>query len=256
MATPPSESPLRSLYDEISCCKADSPVVVSWKASKHSPPTFIGHRLPTPLTKANIKSTLSMSNVSSFQSRNFHVKLRIPLHLEGWGGIKVDVDLDIGGECLRGVETTLYTNMDPADDDSGPGCRECGCKCRYKGPAEGRDNVKIRRRSELPSQVCRAFTYADKLADDVVEVELSLTLKESPRPKIIGPNRDIPVPSTVASSCLLRYMEDLAKATEITVFLEKESVPSVVPLSRLSDSLVFESFFDTDNWANIAGAVT
>ncbi|KAK8153945.1 hypothetical protein IWX90DRAFT_137181 [Phyllosticta citrichinensis] len=251
MATPRPESPLRSLYDEISCCKAGSPVVVSWKASKDSSPTYIGHRLPTPTTKANIKATLSMSDISSFQSRSFHVKLRIPLHLEGWGGNKVDVFLDIGGECLRGVETTLYTNMDPADDNSGPGCRECGCKCRFKGPAEGRDNVKIRRRSELPNQVRRAFTYADELEDDVIEVELSLTIKESPRPTIIGPNRDIPVPSTIASSCLYRYMEDLAEATEITVFLEKESVPSVVPLSRLSDSLIFESFFETDNWGNI-----
>ncbi|KAL1387343.1 hypothetical protein HDK64DRAFT_309854 [Phyllosticta capitalensis] len=207
-----------SLFDKKPCCKPDAPVVVSWKSSPNAQPSYFRHWLPSPTTKA----TLTMPPVSSSL---------------GWGGKKIDVFLLIGGESMRTVHTRLYTRADPNDENAGPGCPECSCKCKFKGPAEGREDVEICSLDAVPAPVRRAFSHEDELRGDVVEVEF--VLEPRPRPVIIAPDdgEEFPLPSTNVSETIYQHLEQLARSRTITMFLPKKFVRTVVPLDSLKTEL-------------------
>ncbi|KAK8434410.1 hypothetical protein IWX49DRAFT_56691 [Phyllosticta citricarpa] len=266
-----SESPVDN---KALCCDQYTPVAVEWRKTandKKAAATF-GHRLPTATGKGVIDMYCGdhHSDDAGAHQRPAYIKLRTPLHLDGYtvgqSGERVDLFLFFGGETLVSMDLTLYTSLDV----NGSTCSTHGCDCKAQLPAEGTD-IAVRRLITLPALASRAFLHAqsfwgmrtrdgvgnhdegghdwDEWGDsflykgDVVQIDV--TLKRPPL--LIAPNGGaMPTPSTQASRKLLAALCGIAEtATSLTLYIPRKYVASLRHLTRFRDALATEEALTT-----------
>ncbi|KAL1387342.1 hypothetical protein HDK64DRAFT_133562 [Phyllosticta capitalensis] len=251
------EEPDIEFNDQKPCCLAESPVLMEIPSPNDKKAFIFGHRLPTQTGKATI--SMACTDSKDLWSGAAHIKLRVPVHLQGYGvgntGRKVDVFLFFPGEILESMSLTLFTSLDPEKEDHGFSCSNCGCNCQYKGAAEGTD-INVRRLSDLPKSVSRVFlderSFYDiepktdyemryKLGEqeyiyggDVVKINLLLKRP----PLLITPNGEMPVASSKVSEPVVKAMCGIAESgTRVTFYIPRKYLESVRELTRFRFSI-------------------